>query len=232
MYILKKHRFGQFCVCVCWVDYNSLSHREPLAYSLLPQTPKQHSGPLESTLGLDELCLWHRVISTRIWLHSKDNICQSSLVSNLYCLLHSAASTFFFLQQRWGFRFNLKIPVKSPFMFLISLKCSKAAVSVFNQAAQLCKEWKKACINFSSASYGSNNFLPVFFETWRVSTLHVNPMQSGFENNCGPHWKINISPSFKFLFKNKKKKLPAGWKKLIAFHGNSRFRGHLSSCSK
>lgn len=163
---------------VCWVDYNSLSHREPLDYSLLPQTPKQHSGPLESTLGLDEFCLWHRVIGTRIWLPSKDNICQSSLVSNLYCLLHSAAFTFFF--QRWGFRFNLKIPVKSPFMFLITLKMVQRVQKVLLISMHSCAESEKTtCINFSFASYGSNHFLSVFFETltWRASTSHVGPVE-------------------------------------------------------
>lgn len=119
------------CLCVEWIiiSYLTGSHW-PILF--LPQTPKQHSGPLESTLGLDEFCLWHKVIGTRTWLPSKDNICQSSLVSNLYCLLHSAASTFFFFfLQRWGFRFNLKIPVKSAFMFLITLKMFKGYSKCF-----------------------------------------------------------------------------------------------------
>lgn len=89
VHILKKCRFGPVRVCVCWVDYLTWRHW-PILFCL--QTPKQHSGPLESTLGFGWIFVFGAVIGPRIWLLSKDNICQSSLVSNLCCLLHSAAS--------------------------------------------------------------------------------------------------------------------------------------------
>ena len=129
---------------VCWVDFNSLSRREPLAYSPLPPTPKQHSGPLESTLGFG----WVFAFGTRIWLPSKDNICQSSLVSNLYCLLHSAASTiffffFFFFFLKLRFQIQRSDSSEKPFYVVNHWKCSKGTVSVFNQHAQLRREGEK-----------------------------------------------------------------------------------------
>ena len=45
--------------------------------------------------------------------------------------------------QRWGFGYNLKIPVKSTFMFLITLKHFKGYRKCFHQPAQLCREGKK-----------------------------------------------------------------------------------------
>lgn len=96
VYILKKQIWAVLCLCVEWIiiAYLTGSHW-PILFCLKLQNNTQ--AHLRVLWALDEFCFWHGVIGTRIWLPSNDNICQSSLVSNLYCLLHSAASTFFFL---------------------------------------------------------------------------------------------------------------------------------------
>lgn len=193
----------------------SLSHREPSAYSLLPQTPKQHSGPLESTLGLDDLCLWHRVTGKRIWLPSKDNICQSSLVSNLYCL--SAAFTI--LASEIWFQIQPLVSSGKPFfMFLITLKNVQRIQCVF-LIRQL--HWVPKKREFI---FHLHHMVQIFFFqfeslTWRVSTLYVSPVERKDVSNLD--WRtimghaeiINISLSLKLS--------EAEWKLFTGSHCDS-----------
>lgn len=105
------------------------------------QTAKQHSGLLESARGFCmSLVFGTESSGTRIWPLPKDNICQSSPVLDLCCLIHSAAST----RLNAGLHIppgDLKLK-KSPFrVFNHSKKCfSKGtdSLSVFNRRVQLC----------------------------------------------------------------------------------------------
>lgn len=155
--------------------WRGLSHREACVCSFLlfpafplslflsvfssPQTAKQHSGLLESARGFCmSLVSGMESSCTRIWTLSKDNICQSSLVSDL--LFNTFFSLYSFKLRASHFAWRFKIE-KALFVFLITQKMffKRGLLSVFNQRVQLrsgVRNKKKGKIVIES--YGSNHF--------------------------------------------------------------------------
>lgn len=143
------------CLCVEWI----ISQGDIGLFSLLLllfffclKLQNNTQAHLRVLGALDEFCFWHGVIGTRIWLPSKDNICQSSLVSNLCCLLHSAAlalsdSTFRF---KWNGPFHV-------FNHFEKKNSFKGATSLFLISLHSCAESEEKNY-FIIASYGSNHF--------------------------------------------------------------------------